>query len=88
MRGHLFLLKKARGCPSWDNTAPIAPAKASVSTTKVLVKSGKISTDAVVILAFNSVKATAASVFHVNFDERSKSVSGATRVAYCRTKRW
>lgn len=33
----IFLLKKAKGCPDWDRTAPMAMVEASVSTTKVLI---------------------------------------------------
>ncbi|MCI42635.1 hypothetical protein A2U01_0063872 [Trifolium medium] len=69
------------GCPSCESTAPMATEEASVSTTKVLEKSGSTNTGVEVILFFNDVNAASAAVLHVNLLELNKSVSGAARVA-------
>lgn len=58
----IFLLKKAKGCPDWDRTAPMAMVEASVSTTKVREKSERARTGIEDILFFNSVKAVRAAV--------------------------
>ncbi|KAE9590974.1 hypothetical protein Lalb_Chr20g0113241 [Lupinus albus] len=57
MRVDNFLLKKAKGCPCWERTAPMAMAEASVSTSKVAEKSGSLSTGVLIIAFFKSVKA-------------------------------
>ncbi|KAJ0511930.1 hypothetical protein HanIR_Chr11g0557561 [Helianthus annuus] len=50
------LLKKAKGCPSCRSTAPIPLEEASVSTTNILLRSGKANTGASHNAAFNCSK--------------------------------
>ncbi|KAF7828939.1 Retrovirus-related Pol polyprotein [Senna tora] len=62
-----FLLKKATGCPSWLNTAPIPVLDASVSTTNCLEKSGRARTSALVMRVFSCLKASSAASFQANW---------------------
>jgi len=77
--GDKALLKNAIGRPSCINTAPRPDPEASVSTTKVLEKSGKAKTGKVVMANFKVSNALEAASVHTNAPFFSKSVRGRAK---------